>query len=148
MQFGKALERILRNIVEANPSHGPVYLLKIDIADGFYRIWLNEHDILSLAVSLPPLHGDTPLVALPLVLPMGWTESPPYFTTATETVADLANQRVGVRQTTDCRCWLLHHHLRPLRTRGKRTPQRLFVDRAHRQQGGTTPGHWPMSTSL
>jgi hypothetical protein len=58
MQFGKALERILRNIVEADPSHGPVYLLKIDIADGFYRIWLNKHDILSLAVSLPPLHGD------------------------------------------------------------------------------------------
>jgi hypothetical protein len=75
MQFGKALERILRKIVEADPVHGPVYLLKIDIADGFYRIWLNENDILSLAVSLPPLHGDTLLVALPLVLPMGWTES-------------------------------------------------------------------------
>jgi hypothetical protein len=94
MQFGKALERILRHIVEAPPSHGPVHLIKIDIADGFYRIWLNESDILSLAVSLPPLHGDTLLVALPLVLPMGWTESPPYFTTATETVADLANIRI------------------------------------------------------
>jgi hypothetical protein len=94
MQFGKALERILRTIVEAHPQHGPVYLLKIDIADGFYRIWLNEHDILSLAVSLPPLHGDTLLVALPLVLPMGWTESPPYFTTATETVADMTNRRL------------------------------------------------------
>jgi hypothetical protein len=94
MQFGKALERILCSIVEADPVHGPVFLLKIDIADGFYRIWLNENDILSLAVSLPPLHGDTLLVALPLVLPMGWTESPPYFTAATETVADLANQRL------------------------------------------------------
>jgi hypothetical protein len=86
MQFGKALERILRQIVESNPTHGPVYLLKIDIADGFYRIWLNASDISSLAVSLPPLHGDRPLVALPLVLPMGWTES--------ETVADMANQRL------------------------------------------------------
>jgi hypothetical protein len=94
MQFGKALERILRQIVESNPTHGPVYLLKIDIADGFYRIWLNVNDIPSLAVSLPPLHGNTPLVALPLVLPMGWTESPPYFTTATETVADMANRRL------------------------------------------------------
>jgi hypothetical protein len=36
MQFGKALERILRQIIESNPTHGPVYLLKIDIADGFY----------------------------------------------------------------------------------------------------------------
>jgi hypothetical protein len=94
MQFGKALERILRKIVEADPVHGPVYLFKIDIADGFYRIWLNENDIPTLAVSLPLLHGDTLLVALPLVLPMGWTESPPYFTVATETVVDLANQRL------------------------------------------------------
>ena len=97
MQFGKALERVLRKIVEADPMHGPTYLLKIDIADGFYRIWLNEDDIPTLAVSLPPLHGDTLLLALPLVLPMGWTESPPYFTTATETVADIANQRLQNR---------------------------------------------------
>jgi hypothetical protein len=94
MQFGKALERILRKIVEADPVHGPVYLLKVDIADGFYRIWLNENYILSLAVSLPALHGEVPLLALPLVLPMGWTESPPYFTVATEMVADLTNQRL------------------------------------------------------
>jgi hypothetical protein len=92
MQFGKALERILRHVVEANPVHGPVYLIKIDISDGFYRIWLNSSNIPTLAVSLPPLHGNKTLIALPLVLPMGWTESPPYFTVATETVADLANQ--------------------------------------------------------
>jgi hypothetical protein len=94
MQFGKALDRILRMIVEANPAHGHVYLLKIDIADGFYRIWINSDDIPSLAVSLPPMHGNEPLLALPLVLPMGWTESPPYFTVATETVADITNQRL------------------------------------------------------
>jgi hypothetical protein len=94
MQFGKALERILRKIVESNPIYGPVYLLKIDIADGFYRIWLNATDIPTLAVSLPPMHGNKPLLALPLVLPMGWTESPPYFTAATKTVADMANMRL------------------------------------------------------
>jgi hypothetical protein len=33
VQFGKALKRILRCIVEAPPLHGPMYLLKIDIAD-------------------------------------------------------------------------------------------------------------------
>ena len=35
--------------------------------------------------------GETPLIALPLVLPMGWTESPPAFCTVTETITDLAN---------------------------------------------------------
>jgi hypothetical protein len=45
MQFGKAPQRILQAIVDANPSHGPVHLMKVDIADGFYQIWINLHDI-------------------------------------------------------------------------------------------------------
>jgi hypothetical protein len=95
MQFGKALERILQAIVDADPTFGPVQMIKVDIADGFYRVWLNVHDIPKLAVALPTLHGEEPLVALPLVLPMGWTESPPYFCATTETVADITNRRLA-----------------------------------------------------
>jgi hypothetical protein len=95
MQFGKALERCLQAIVDANPDHGPVHMIKVDIADGFYRIWLHVHDIPKLAVSLPALHGKEPLLAIPLVLPMGWTESPPYFCAATETVTDITNKRLA-----------------------------------------------------
>ena len=40
MQFGKTLERILQRILAANPRHGPTYMLKIDLSDGFYRIRL------------------------------------------------------------------------------------------------------------
>ena len=36
MQFGHALDRILREILLADPIHGPVHLIKIDISDGFY----------------------------------------------------------------------------------------------------------------
>jgi hypothetical protein len=57
--------------------HGPVHLLKFNTTDGFHRIWLNLQDIQKLAMLLPPLHGEEPLLALPLVLPMGWTKSPP-----------------------------------------------------------------------
>ena len=39
-QFGKALKRILSRIVQADPTYGPIWLSKIDIADGFYRIGL------------------------------------------------------------------------------------------------------------
>lgn len=35
MQFGKALQRILRLIAKADPRHGPVHLIKVDITDGF-----------------------------------------------------------------------------------------------------------------
>ena len=38
MQFGRALHRVMTWVVHANPT--PVYLSKINIADGFYRVWL------------------------------------------------------------------------------------------------------------
>ena len=94
MQFGHALDRILREILLANPEFGPVSLIKIDIADGFYCLDVNASDVPKLAVIFPTLPGQPRLVALPLVLPMGWKNSPPIFCTATETAADLANQKL------------------------------------------------------
>jgi len=38
MQFGRALKRVLQRICKANPTFGVVYLSKIDISDGFYRM--------------------------------------------------------------------------------------------------------------
>lgn len=80
MQFGRALQRILAKIVYADPRYGPVFMSKIDVADGFYRVWLQHRDIPKLGVALPTSPGEAPLVALvafPLALPMGWVESPP-----------------------------------------------------------------------
>ena len=34
MQFGHALERVLWKVVTADPTQGPLYLLKIDLLDG------------------------------------------------------------------------------------------------------------------
>jgi hypothetical protein len=97
MQFGRALERIIANVVHSDPKFGPVRFLKIDIADGFYRVWLRVPDIPKLAVSIPSLPGEPALVALPLSLPMGWTQSPPLFSAVTETIADVANMRLRRR---------------------------------------------------
>jgi hypothetical protein len=91
MQFGQTLHRILRHVLLADPQHGPIYIIKIDISDGFYRIDVNPDDIPRLGVIFPTRAGQEPLVAFPLVLPMGWKNSPPAFCTATETSADLAN---------------------------------------------------------
>lgn len=91
MQFGRALERILYYIRKSNPRFGPVYLGKVDLADGFYRLRLTDSSILKLAVAFPQYPGEEQMVALPLSIPMGWVESPPAFCAATETVADLAN---------------------------------------------------------
>ena len=95
MQFGHALDRILREILLSDPALGPVQMLKVDISDGFYRVNMNIEDIPKLGVAFPTEPGQEKLVAFPLVLPMGWKNSPPIFTTATETIADLANQRLS-----------------------------------------------------
>ena len=94
MQFGRTLERLIHQVVRSDPRFGPVQFLKIDIADGFYRVWLAIDDVPTLAVSIPSLPGEPALLALPLALPMGWTQSPPAFCTVTETIADLANRRL------------------------------------------------------
>lgn len=91
MQFGRALERILYQVRHANPRYGPVYIGKVDLADGFYRVWLTADAIPKLAVAFPRYEGEEQMIALPLVLPMGWVESVPYFCACTETVADLSN---------------------------------------------------------
>jgi hypothetical protein len=97
MQFGKALERVLHKIQTADPRHGPVYLCKIDVADGFYRVDLEAATAPTLAVILPHRENEQPLVAIPLSLPMGWVESPPYFCAASETIADIANRDIHKR---------------------------------------------------
>jgi hypothetical protein len=63
-------------------------MIKLDLSDGFYRIGLIVDDIPKLGVIFPTLPGEEPLIAFPLVLPMGWKNSPPIFCTATETIAD------------------------------------------------------------
>jgi hypothetical protein len=92
MQFGTAPLRIREALMRANPKYGKVHMYKNDMSDGFYRIRLSTTGSLKLGVILPRFPDLPQLVALPLVLPMGWTESPPWFCAFTETIADLANQ--------------------------------------------------------
>ena len=51
-----------------------------------------------LGVVFPVREGEEPLVAFPLVLPMGWVNSPPAFCAATETSADIANAFIWSRE--------------------------------------------------
>ena len=76
MQFGCSLQRLLTSIAHANPGYGPPKLPQIDIADGFYRVWLHWSDIPKLGVVLPS-HGGTPLIVFRLPFPWGeWKATP------------------------------------------------------------------------
>ena len=92
MQYGPCLPRLLQQIWEANPQDGPVHLSKWDISDTFHRCFLHPAKIcaFSYIFSLLPCDTSTYLY-VDLVLPMGWVTSPPFFCTASDTAADLAN---------------------------------------------------------
>ena len=62
MQFGRALNRATEKVVKADLRYGPIHLAKIDIADGFYRVWLQIADIPKLGVVLPTSSGQPALV--------------------------------------------------------------------------------------
>ena len=79
IQFGHALEQILREILLADPALGPVKMLKVDLSDGFYRLHLILRDAPKLGLAFPKIDGLPDLVAIPLVLTMGWKNSPPAF---------------------------------------------------------------------
>ena len=91
MQYGRALDRLLCEIVFTDPALGPVYMLKADVSDGFYRIWIRPEDTPKLGLIFPSGNNEEPMVAIPPTLHMVWN-SPPLLCTATETLADLANE--------------------------------------------------------
>jgi hypothetical protein len=108
MQFGRALLRLLTQIVQADPRFGAVLMAKFDLSDGYYRVPLKTEDALKLAVVLPQAENEPVLIAIPLVLPMGWTESPPFFCTTTETIADLANATLAQHPVVATHCLECH----------------------------------------
>ena len=91
MQFRWTLERLLYQIRFANPWHGPVYIGKVNLADGFYWFGLALSAVVKLGVIFPKYDKEEQLIAFPLVAPMGWGESPPAFCAGMETVSDLTN---------------------------------------------------------
>ena len=92
MQYGRCLDRLLQEIVYADPKLGPVHIVKADVSEGFYRVGLGPTDAAKLGLVFPNEAGEEDLLAIPLTLPMGWKHSPPIFCIATETVEDLANE--------------------------------------------------------
>ena len=91
MQYGRALDRLVREFVISNPALGPVHVLKSDVSDGFYPIDLRRTDAPKLGLDFTSEVKNKELVAIPLTLIMGWKNLPPIFCMAMETMTDLEN---------------------------------------------------------
>ena len=92
MQFGACLACLLKQLWDANPSNGLVWLYKWDILDAFQRCNLCPSDVSKFSYLVPPLMVDPyVLLCIDLMLPMGWVNSLDFFCTASDTVANNDN---------------------------------------------------------
>ena len=66
MQYGRALDCLIHEIVYADTALVYVYLLKADVSDGFYRIGLRPEDAPKLGLIFPSGKKEEPMVAIPL----------------------------------------------------------------------------------
>jgi hypothetical protein len=77
--------------VDPDTTFGSVNLIKIDLAHDFCRVLFGLYDVSKLGVAFPPLDFEEPLAAIPLALPRGCVNSPPYSCSTTEMVTDIAS---------------------------------------------------------
>lgn len=92
-QLGSVIKRIIYKMAANYDTNNPFIFSKCDVKDGFWRMIVSLKDAWNFAYVLPtkekPAHIDDTQIIIPHALQMGWTESPPYFCSATETARDV-----------------------------------------------------------
>ena len=91
VQYGRMLDRLIREVIITEPALGPIYVYKADVSDRFNHIVMKPKDVPKLGLLTPKYRIREDQVAIPLPLPMVWKNSLPILCMATETVADLDN---------------------------------------------------------
>ena len=99
MRFGGALQCILNQVLTVESRLGTVYLIKADLADAYMRLLVRMDDVPSVSFLIPNKNtSDTQLVVFHILLLMGYIDSATYFCMATETVTDLANEAITLKE--------------------------------------------------
>ncbi|KAG7365483.1 hypothetical protein IV203_038687 [Nitzschia inconspicua] len=112
-ELGHVIPRILHHMATA-PAHTPLFLTKIDIKDGYWRMRMCEDGKWNFAYTLPRNDPNHELiVVLCLTLPMGWVDSPPFFCAVTETARDIMHAYEALPELPPHP--LEHHMLKPTR---------------------------------
>ena len=93
-QLGKVLRRLIATMKQNYNTIMPFYFSKCDIKDGFWRMVVNKEDAWNFCYVLPTVnttvsHIDDTQIVVPHALQMGWSESPPFFCSASETARDI-----------------------------------------------------------
>ena len=100
-ELGRVIERMI-SLMAASSTNSPNFLFsKLDIKDGFRRVNIDENDAYHFCYILPLENGKEIIninkvtIVIPSSLQMGWTESPPFFYSATETARDVAETLIN-----------------------------------------------------
>ena len=92
-QLGSVTNRLIHTMANNHNVKYPFYFSKCDVKDGFWRMIVNRKDAWNFCYVIPSLQKTCTLdeteIVVPHALQMGWSESPPYFCTATETGRDV-----------------------------------------------------------
>jgi hypothetical protein len=92
-ELGTVLHRFVHTLATYAHLQHPFAFCKVDIKDGFWRMVVSETNAWNFCYTLPPLSKDCELDDIEIVVPhslqMGWTDSPPFFGSATETARDV-----------------------------------------------------------
>ena len=96
VQLGQTLKRIVALMADSFDPNQPFVFSKLDIKDGFWRMAVSDEDAWHFCYVLPATSQNQTLddatIVIPNSLQMGWTESPPYFCSSTETARDIIDK--------------------------------------------------------
>ena len=71
MQFGSAFQRFHQKIFQADPKWASLFIIKVDIYDGFYQSYLQEQGLVGLGLVMQlNTRFEEPLIAFPLSDPI------------------------------------------------------------------------------
>jgi len=88
--LGLVLPRLIAAVAAAPAHERDMFFSKLDIKDGFWRMIVKHGQHLNFAYVLPDVPGARIRLVIPYSLQMGWTESPSFFCSVTETARDMA----------------------------------------------------------
>ena len=114
-QLGIVITRIITNMAKQYNTNKPFMFCKCDIKDGFWRMSVHPDDAWNFCYVLPPItkikNIDELEIVVPQALQMGWEESPPWFSSATETARDTINYYIVATESLPEHP--LEHHMIP-----------------------------------
>jgi hypothetical protein len=90
-QIGECMSRIIHRFSKMEPT-AKVFMAKLDMKGSFWWMDCEEGEEWNFAYILPQLEVEPIKLMIPTSLQMGWVESPPSFSAATETALDVTTE--------------------------------------------------------